>query len=152
VGRELFREEVSSLIHETLYNQSLRQGKRSKAFAELERSIRAAWVATHHLTKWERTHLEIGMQERWRSMARPNSRAGRAISLMMMTEALGWRHPLSFMVSECARLTGKNPYPAGRARLRRRGDIKDYPLRSLVTDLAATLMDTGGHLTLDVKG
>jgi hypothetical protein len=148
-GREQFREEISDLVYESIEDWCHRGAKLSKAYLDLERSIRAAYVATNKLTKGEMDYLEHAMQEQWRSMARPNSRAGRAISLMI--GALGWRHTLSGMVKTCTRLTGKNPYPNG-SRGRRSGDITDYPLRSFITGLAVTFMDTGGHLTLDVKG
>ena len=131
-GREQFREEISDLVCETIQDYCVRGAKLSKAYADLERSIRAAWVATNKLTKGERDYLEHAMEES-------------ALYLQ------GWRHTLSIMVRACTRLTGKNPYSGG-ARGRRKGDIKDYPLKSFVTGLAVTFMGTGGHLTLDVKG
>jgi len=138
-GQKRFREKIYELVRET-HNAfwSRYHHNSSKAFAELERNIRAACVASLGLTKRERDHLDRVIN-RHRRIKRPD----------------GWTHVLRLMSEACSELTGKNPYPHAKSRSgrgRRRGDIKDYPLNHFVRSLTIELRDCGGRLTLDVKG
>jgi hypothetical protein len=90
-GREQFSEAVSSLMRQTLSECALRDGRRSKAFVELERSIRAARVATYELTEWERAHLAHMIEER--------------------ISGWDWVGVINLMSVACTKLTGNSPFP-----------------------------------------
>jgi hypothetical protein len=139
-GLEQFRDSVFVLIVQTWHGHSWRESKRSKAFAEIERGIRAAWIATPKLTKSERVYLDGNISSqiaRWGTLYGP----------------VGWRDVLSKMIEVCGTLSGKNPHPYSRkGRGRRRGDVTNYPLKNFIQSLVQELEIAGGHLTLDVKG
>lgn len=134
-AQKRFRDGIYKLVSKTHNDCAFRNGKLSGAFVELERNIRAARVATFKLTKRERVYLDHAIP----------TKCG----------FFDWADILSFINGVCADLTGKNPYPHVRSRTgrgRRRGDVKDYPLKQFVQSLTRELRDTGGRLTLDVKG
>jgi hypothetical protein len=132
-----FREEATDLAYRVSLGCLTRRGfKPSRAFLEAERGLRIAFAASKRLM--EREHVSLNFYIRHQA-------------LFLIDH--DWNDALRSMVVACARLTGKSPVvTAGKGRGRRKGDIKDYPLKAFVCALVRLVRDNGGTLTLDVKG
>jgi hypothetical protein len=146
-NREPAHQNIAGILHEwSVTYLEQKSHKPSREFLKFERALRSAYVAYGKLDDEERKFLNDSAYVVYRKLDDEEQK-------FLNDGRPNWALDLIEMIFVCTWITGKSPLVSpGDGRGRRKGDIKNFPLKSFVHVLAFYLSKNGGRLTLDVKG